>query len=335
MSQSPALSRNTSPSRPHSGCVAPRPSPVFQRSMVDDLLREAWDSLPDATLTEPKLKPVGDHLADARNFCPSEDDERRFSQFPNRTQQLAAAAEALPSARSPRAVATPSPRSVVAPLPPSVSAVRAEVATPVAATQRPPIAIVPPSERTYNPRPMPSANFPMRRQHSHWALGIEDLKKWGSGLVAVALLVVARDWGVSTVSESSGSSLKTIAVQGTVTWNGKPVPGASIQLHPVLGSKTPQDIHPQGVVGKDNQVEFTTYQPKDGVPVGEYVATVSCMQIKVVDGETVAGPQLAPAIYTQASTSPLRVKVSSETRKLPPLEIKQQAKVKAARYESE
>lgn len=130
---------------------------------------------------------------------------------------------------------------------------------------------------------------------------------------------------------SSSPPLETIAVKGKVTLNGKPIPGASIQLHPVPGSQAAIEVHPRGLAGDDSQVEFTTFQPKDGVPAGEYVATVSYMRIKVVNGESVAGPQLVPAIYTKASTSPLRVKVSSETRDLPTLQVTQTSRGQTAR----
>lgn len=48
MSESPASSRNTPPSRTHSDCVTPQRTSGFNSSLLDDQLLGAWDALPDA-----------------------------------------------------------------------------------------------------------------------------------------------------------------------------------------------------------------------------------------------------------------------------------------------
>lgn len=155
---------------------------------------------------------------------------------------------------------------------------------------------------------------------------MDEVRKWGTAVVGAVVVSLAGYWGVSNVLGNSAPPMKTLPVKGTVTINGKPAPGASVQLHPVEGSTAPVEVHPRGQVSESGQIEFTTFTPNDGVPAGEYVATISHMKVKVVNGETVAGPQLAPAIFTKPATSTVRVKVTPETRELDPLDFRKPAR---------
>ncbi|MFO1007443.1 MAG: hypothetical protein U0929_15890 [Planctomycetaceae bacterium] len=155
---------------------------------------------------------------------------------------------------------------------------------------------------------------------------MDEVRKWGTALVGIVVVSLAGYWGVSNVLGNSAPPLKTLPIKGTVTLNGKLAPGASVQLHPVEGSSAPVEVHPRGQVSESGQVEFTTFTPNDGVPAGEYIATISHMKVKVVNGETVAGPQLAPAIFTKPATSPVRVTVSQESKDPLALDFKKPAR---------
>lgn len=153
-------------------------------------------------------------------------------------------------------------------------------------------------------------------------MNLDEVRKWGTAVAGVVVVSLAGYWGVSNVLGNSDPALKTIPVKGTVILNGKSAPGASVQLHPVEGSNAPIEVHPRGQVSESGQIEFTTFTPNDGIPAGEYIATISHMKVKVVNGETVAGPQLAPAIFTKPASSPVRVKVSQDSKEQITLDFK-------------
>src|SRR5438874_13147885 len=70
--------------------------------------------------------------------------------------------------------------------------------------------------------------------------------------------------------------LKVYPVRGTVTFNGKPTPGAKVVFHPV--ARDPKVAErpplPSGEVQDDGSFTLKTHPYGDGAPAGEYLVAV-------------------------------------------------------------
>jgi hypothetical protein len=139
----------------------------------------------------------------------------------------------------------------------------------------------------------------------------------------------------------SGCGDQSVPAKGTVTWeDGTPISGASIRLVPKEAGK------PDAVGGSDKDGQFTlNTQGKDGAPPGEYTAVVIKMPIKVEAPAAAPGTESPeqgakdiaksmkgyydknkktpqnelPGIYSEPSTSPLKVNI---VRGNPNIELK-------------
>jgi hypothetical protein len=108
-------------------------------------------------------------------------------------------------------------------------------------------------------------------------------------------------------------------VTGKVTYQGKPPVGAQIVLHLTNSSATP-DAAPIGVVQDDGSFTFTVYDPGDGAPKGDYVATVEWFKLNKEMGGP--GPNVIPKKYTDPKTSPIKVTVTGPgPTEIPPITI--------------
>src|SRR5262245_58148292 len=67
-------------------------------------------------------------------------------------------------------------------------------------------------------------------------------------------------------------------VSGKVTYQGHAPVGAQIILHPVKYTG-PDSVTPVGTVLDDGTFKVTAYDPGDGAPQGDYVATVQWFKI--------------------------------------------------------
>jgi hypothetical protein len=136
------------------------------------------------------------------------------------------------------------------------------------------------------------------------------------GLSALAL--------ISALLTASGCAdsekrVPVFPVTGKVTYQGKPPVGAQIVLHPANSVETP-DAAPIGVVQDDGSFSFTVYDPGDGAPKGDYVATVQWFKLNKEMGGP--GPNVIPKKYTDPKTSPIKVTVSGGgPTEMPPITI--------------
>ena len=68
---------------------------------------------------------------------------------------------------------------------------------------------------------------------------------------------------------------KTYPVTGTLTINGAPAEaGVIVFLTPQFTETDKHPIHPRALTAEGGRFKFTTYSSDDGVPEGEYVATL-------------------------------------------------------------
>lgn len=141
--------------------------------------------------------------------------------------------------------------------------------------------------------------------------------KYGVSAVAVTGLLGFGLWSFA----GNSRPVAVHPVKGRVILNGEPIANASIVLHRVGHSNVPVNLHPRGRAKDDGSFALETFDPGDGAPNGEFVATVCLNKIIEADGETLPGPNVLPAVYSRPDTSPLKIKITSTTRELQPLEL--------------
>ena len=83
----------------------------------------------------------------------------------------------------------------------------------------------------------------------------------------------------------------THPTKGSITYQGQPVSGAFVALHP-KNRQQPEAPTATAVVQPDGTFAVTTYDAGDGVPEGEYVVTVQWRKIAKSGGEYLPGPNL-------------------------------------------
>jgi hypothetical protein len=106
-------------------------------------------------------------------------------------------------------------------------------------------------------------------------------------------------------------------VEGKVTFKGQPAHGAQVVLHAAKPSEIDQTA-PVGDVKADGTFNITVYEPGDGAPEGDYVATVQWFKKVGV----AAGPNVLPQEYASPRTSPIKVSVKGGPTSIPPISIK-------------
>ena len=110
-------------------------------------------------------------------------------------------------------------------------------------------------------------------------------------------------------------------VSGKLSFQGQPPAGAQVILVPAAGSKLPPDLAASGTVNEDGTFQIDTYAKGDGAPAGEYVATVQWFKLVNTDGGTGKGPNVIPAKYASATTSPIKVTVGKGPTEIPPVDL--------------
>lgn len=118
----------------------------------------------------------------------------------------------------------------------------------------------------------------------------------------------------------SGCAEKRVEVfpaLGKVAFQGRPPVGATVVLHPVNAQN--DDFAPTGVVKEDGTYAITSYDPDDGAPQGDYVATIEWYRFdKKLGG---VGPNVLPRKYASWKSSPIKVSISSGQNQIQPITI--------------
>jgi hypothetical protein len=139
----------------------------------------------------------------------------------------------------------------------------------------------------------------------------------------VRLFVTAAAMPIALVGcgKSSADRVPVIPVEGAVTFEGKPLPGALIVLHPKTGSTSAAPT-PRAQVEKDGSFRFTTYEAGDGAPPGDYVATISWYKLVGQAGDQKAGPNVLPPKYSNPKMSKWEIRVADAATRLPPVQLR-------------
>ncbi|MEK6257457.1 MAG: hypothetical protein AABP62_02460 [Planctomycetota bacterium] len=173
-----------------------------------------------------------------------------------------------------------------------------------------------------------SRQIPTRTSSGGSSTSLPDLTHWTDWpphirMVAAAcsvLIVGLLGYWYATLGPSRPVAVHP--VKGRAVFEGQPMSGANVILHPSSSSKVPAELRPRGSVAADGTFVLSTFDPNDGAPSGDFVVTVVWSKPIVVDGETQFGPNLAPATYSKPESSPLKITIEPGTRELQPLELK-------------
>lgn len=122
-----------------------------------------------------------------------------------------------------------------------------------------------------------------------------------------------------TTGCSSETRVPVFPVTGKVQFQGKSPAGAIVVLNPV-GATSNLDVLPTGTVKDDGSFTLTAYEPDDGAPAGNYVATIQWYKVTKEAGGP--GPNVLPKTYSSPKTSPVKVNVESGPVQIPPIAIK-------------
>lgn len=118
-----------------------------------------------------------------------------------------------------------------------------------------------------------------------------------------------------------GDRPRVYPVQGQLLFDGHPVEGALLVLHPVATG--PSSAHPTARTAADGSFHVTSYRAGDGAAEGEYVVTAEWRPLvtKPESPDPEPGPNRLPSKYADARTSPLRAKVNAGPTDLASLEL--------------
>ena len=138
----------------------------------------------------------------------------------------------------------------------------------------------------------------------------------GNCLVGAFLMSIVCGCGKTEVK------VPVVPVTGSIKV-GKEIPvGAEVMLH-AKGHTLPPGVSPSGRVAEDGTFKVSIYGTGEGVPAGDYVATIQWFKIvKGEGGGTISGPNVIPDKYCSPSTSPLLVTVKNEPTELAPILIR-------------
>jgi predicted flap endonuclease-1-like 5' DNA nuclease len=119
----------------------------------------------------------------------------------------------------------------------------------------------------------------------------------------------------------SSHAVETVSVSVHVNYEGHPAVGAFVTLHPIGVSQLPPNVRPSGYVQANGVVKFNTFGSLDGVPAGEYLATVQWNKLIEKDGESSPGPNIVPDRYGLPVTSGLKLEIKAKQTELPALQL--------------
>ena len=116
------------------------------------------------------------------------------------------------------------------------------------------------------------------------------------------------------------SRLKTHPVEGLVQFEGRPLEGAFVVLHP-KGVSDPKHLAAQAKTDATGKFKPTTYDANDGAIAGEYSVTVEYFELVKSEEGVKAGPNILPEKYASPKTTDLTIRVAEGENKIPVINI--------------
>jgi hypothetical protein len=137
-------------------------------------------------------------------------------------------------------------------------------------------------------------------------------------VTTVALFAV---WLIVGCGRSGPPRVATNPAKGSITYQGQPIAGAFLALHPkaALAADVPTA---RAVVKPDGTFSVSTYDTGDGLPEGDYIVTALWRKVVKSGGEFIPGPDLLPGKYSRPETSDVIIHVAAGNNDLPPIVLK-------------
>jgi hypothetical protein len=155
-------------------------------------------------------------------------------------------------------------------------------------------------------------------------------------LIAIAFcsLTLAASCGRSKAMPEIKGKLPVFPVQGKLTFNRQPVPGADLMFYPVGGfPQGSSSILPRARTNEDGEFGVSTYGVTDGAPVGKYRVTASWKMAgdgRVSREQQDDSDEKLPEIYQNPKVTRLRVEVKEGEENVPTFEITDQKQASAS-----
>jgi len=111
----------------------------------------------------------------------------------------------------------------------------------------------------------------------------------------------------------------TVPVMGVVKFKGRPIPDATVCLHPVTAPEDGKPVFtPRGSSADDGTFTLATYRSSDGAPAGQYRVAVSWSgPLKgLSEDEQDRLKERLPRRYTNPNTSEITMVVSADVNPL-------------------
>ncbi|WP_010587332.1 hypothetical protein [Schlesneria paludicola] len=140
-----------------------------------------------------------------------------------------------------------------------------------------------------------------------------------------AVIMILLGCGLSAgCTQQTAKQVPVYLARGLVYLDGEPLAGATLMFHSEAAINGPdgKPIPVPGALTKDDgSFVASTYLPGDGLPVGDFLVTVSCenRQAKPVRDEY---PELLPPQYQNPAKSGLVVSISKGRNELDVIELK-------------
>jgi hypothetical protein len=129
------------------------------------------------------------------------------------------------------------------------------------------------------------------------------------GVIRYVVTIMVLSACLSGCSKSVDPSRKeTSPVKGEVTVDGKAAALVRIELHDVKGFDTKSPTIPHGITDDQGKFEILTYDLADGAPEGEYTATFTWQELKIM-GQEMESPDKLKGKYATPEKSTIKVKV--------------------------
>jgi len=124
-------------------------------------------------------------------------------------------------------------------------------------------------------------------------------------------------------SSQNGDRLPVFPASGKLVYDGRPLEGAFVVLHPKGAASGRAAPRPHAQASADGSFTLTSYESNDGAPAGDYTLTVELRSLVKHGGDVTAGPNTLPPKYSRADTSPVAVQIAEGTNTLSDIQIRE------------
>jgi hypothetical protein len=149
-------------------------------------------------------------------------------------------------------------------------------------------------------------------------LATSPARRWLRRLICAPVLLAIAGCGSSKKSDR----LPVFPTSGKLSFEGRSLSGAFVVLHPKGTTNGGAVPRPHAQAASDGSFTLTSYEANDGAPAGAYTVTVELRSLVKHGGDVTAGPNILPAQYGRAETSPVNAQIAEGRNELPKIQIR-------------